>query len=168
MLRHTWARHTSNFSFCGFSQGSGSVTFPWVSPESVSCSYCWLESLSEKKTTAQHPWSPATETRLVIGVTGAWCELDLVRKLWSLFEVCFPSSSLVTLQQQLDGFICWTGGWWVLAWSVWTSDLLTKKRAIIAPGRKATRLFRRPGNLSCGSFIIPSAGFRVCLIFCKK
>lgn len=73
---------------------------------------------------------------------------DPLRKLWSSFEVCFPSSCLVTLQRQLDGFICRTGGWWGLAWCVWTSDLLTKKRAIVVPGRKAARLFSEAWNLS--------------------
>lgn len=46
------------------------------------------------------------------------------------FEVCFHSSALVTLQWQLDSFICRTGGWWGVARYVWTSWFVDKEERL--------------------------------------
>lgn len=88
-----------------------------------------LESLPENKTTVQHPWSPAIESRLVIGVTVVWCELDPVGKLWSTFWslfslFCSCNTSVATWQFYLQD-------WRLMRRSPVCLDfviLLTKKR----------------------------------------
>lgn len=125
----------------------------------------WLESLPENKTTVQHPWSPAIESRLVIGVTVAWCELDPVGKLWSTFWslfslFCSCNTSVATWQFYLQD-------WRLMRRSPVCLDFVIcwQRREIAAPGRNAALLFKWPGNLSFRIFIITSAGFGFCLIY---